>query len=79
MRLLLGSCKDPGMAKPPQELLKLGGFEVGISNPDKIYFPDAGITKLEVARYYLSVSAGALRGVAGRPMVLKRYVDGAAG
>ncbi|HEY1546489.1 MAG TPA: DNA primase small subunit domain-containing protein [Kofleriaceae bacterium] len=67
------------MAKPPQQILTIDGFEVAISNPDKIYFPDAGITKLEVARYYLSVSAGALRGVAGRPMVLKRYVDGAAG
>ncbi|HEX4450387.1 MAG TPA: DNA primase small subunit domain-containing protein [Kofleriaceae bacterium] len=79
MRLVVGSCKDSGVPKPPQEVLTLGGFDVGISNPDKIYFPDAGITKLELVHYYASVSAGALRGVAGRPMVLKRYVDGAAG
>jgi len=67
------------MPKPAQERLELGGFEVGISNPEKVYFPDAGITKLELVRYYLSVADGALRGVANRPMVLKRYVDGAAG
>ncbi len=67
------------MAKPAQERLELAGFEVGISNPDKIYFPDAGITKRELVQYYLAVAEGALRGVANRPMVLKRYVDGAAG
>jgi DNA ligase D-like protein (predicted polymerase) len=62
-----------------QARLELDGFEVGISNPDKVYFPDAGITKLELVRYYLAVAEGALRGVANRPMVLKRYVEGAAG
>jgi bifunctional non-homologous end joining protein LigD len=67
------------MAKPAQARLELDGFEVGISNPEKIYFPDAGITKLELVRYYLAVAEGALRGVANRPMVLKRYVEGAAG
>ncbi|HEY1813909.1 MAG TPA: DNA primase small subunit domain-containing protein [Kofleriaceae bacterium] len=67
------------MAKPVQARLELDGFEVGISNPDKVYFPDAGITKLELVRYYLAVAEGALRGVANRPMVLKRYVEGAAG
>ena len=67
------------MAKPVQERLELAGFEVGITNPDKVYFPAAGITKLELVRYYLAVADGALRGVQRRPMVLKRYVDGAAG
>src|SRR6202042_3647731 len=57
-----------GMAKPAQERLELAGFEVGISNPDKIYFPDAGITKRELVQYYLAVAEGALRGVANRPM-----------
>src|SRR5277367_6170142 len=79
MRLLVRSCKDPGVAKPAQERLELAGYEVGLSNPDKIYFPDAGITKRELVEYYLAVADGALRGVARRPMVLKRYVDGAAG
>ena len=67
------------MAKATQELLQLGDFEVAVSNPGKVYFPQAGITKLELVRYYLSVLDGALRGVARRPMILKRYVNGAAG
>lgn len=52
---------------------------VPVSNPAKIFFPASGITKLDVVRYYLAVADGALRGVAGRPMVLKRYVNGAQG
>ena len=67
------------MAKPAQELLQLGDFEVGISNPDKVYFPQAGITKLELVRYYLAVQDGVLRALARRPMILKRYVNGAEG
>jgi bifunctional non-homologous end joining protein LigD len=51
---------------------------VPVSNPDKVYFPQTGHTKLDVIRYYLTVAEGALRGVAGRPMVLKRFVNGAA-
>ncbi len=65
------------MAKTAHETLTLAGHEVTISNPDKLYFADAGITKLELVRYYLAVVQGALRGVARRPMVLKRYVNGA--
>jgi len=67
------------MAKTEHETLSLGGHEVKISNPSKLYFAEAKITKLELVRYYLSVAPGALRGVARRPMVLKRYVNGAAG
>jgi bifunctional non-homologous end joining protein LigD len=63
----------------PKEVIEVCGREVAISNPGKIYFPDLGITKLDVVRYYLAVAEGALRGVAGRPMVLKRYVQGASG
>src|SRR5215469_14750795 len=63
----------------PKEVVEVAGREVMISNPGKIYFPDGGITKLDIVRYYLAVAEGALRGVAGRPMVLKRYVNGAAG
>jgi DNA ligase D-like protein (predicted polymerase) len=54
-----------------------GGREVAISNPDKVFFPQAGYTKLDLVRYYLAVGEGALRGVMRRPMVLKRYVNGA--
>src|SRR5580698_5860026 len=63
----------------PKEIIEVSGRTVAISNPGKIYFPDTGHTKLDVVRYYLSVADGALRGVTGRPMVLKRFVDGAAG
>jgi DNA ligase D-like protein (predicted polymerase) len=62
-----------------KELLSVAGREVAVSNPDKIYFPHAGVTKLELVRYYLAVAGGALRGVAGRPMALKRFVNGAEG
>ncbi len=49
-----------------------------MTNPDKVYFPETGHTKLDLVRYYLSVADGALRGVAGRPMALKRFVNGIA-
>src|SRR5512138_1226270 len=67
------------MASRKKEVLSIAGREVAISNPDKPYFRAAGITKLELVRYYLAVADGALRGVSGRPMALKRYVDGAEG
>ena len=57
----------------------MDGREVAISNPEKIFFPELGTTKLDLVRYYLAVAPGALRGAGGRPMALKRYVDGAAG
>jgi DNA ligase D-like protein (predicted polymerase) len=62
-----------------EEFLDLDGIEVKISNPDKVYFPRAGITKLQLVEYYLGVADGAIRGVAGRPMAMKRYVNGAEG
>jgi len=61
------------------ELLDVGGREVKITNPDKVYWPEPGFTKMDLVRYYLAVADGALRGAAGRPMALKRFVDGAAG
>ncbi len=61
------------------ETLSLAGHEVTVSNPDKIYFPERGHTKLDLVRYYVAVGDGALRGVRGRPMALKRFVNGAAG
>lgn len=66
------------MAKA-QTLVDVAGREVAITNPDKVFFPRAGYTKLDLARYYVAVAEGALRGIARRPIVLKRYVDGAAG
>jgi bifunctional non-homologous end joining protein LigD len=62
------------MAKP--RTLDIAGREVTITNPDKLVFPLGGHTKLDLVHYYLAVANGALRGVAGRPMILKRFVKG---
>jgi bifunctional non-homologous end joining protein LigD len=59
-----------------RELVVVGGREVAISNPRKVLFPQAGYTKLDLARYYLAVSDGALRAAGGRPNVLVRYPNG---
>ncbi|HEY8921620.1 MAG TPA: DNA polymerase domain-containing protein, partial [Candidatus Limnocylindria bacterium] len=59
--------------------LEIDGFEVAISNPGKLFFEQAGVTKLDLVNYYLAVAPGALRGVMDRPMALKRFVHGAAG
>ncbi len=61
------------------ELLDVGGREVRVTNPDKVYWPGPGHTKMDLVRYYLAVADGALRGAGGRPMALKRFVDGAEG
>ena len=62
------------------ELLTIDGREVRITNPDKPYFSlDTKLTKLELVRYYLSIAPGALAGIRDRPIVLKRFVDGAEG
>jgi bifunctional non-homologous end joining protein LigD len=62
-----------------REVIEAGGRSVTITNPDKVYFPRTGHTKMDLVRYYLSVADGALRGVRDRPMVLKRFVHGADG
>ncbi|HEV7240741.1 MAG TPA: non-homologous end-joining DNA ligase [Thermoanaerobaculia bacterium] len=65
------------MPKSQQTVIEVAGREVVITNPDKVYFPKAGYTKLDLAKYYAVVAEGALRGIANRPIVLKRYVNGA--
>ena len=57
-------------------IVQAAGREVTITNPDKLIFESIGLTKLDLVHYYLTVAAGALRGVEGRPMVLKRFVKG---
>jgi DNA ligase D-like protein (predicted polymerase) len=64
------------MAPSKKEVLQIAGRDVTITNPDKLYFPAAGYTKRDLVLYYLTVADGALRGVSGRPMALKRFVDG---
>jgi bifunctional non-homologous end joining protein LigD len=63
----------------PKEIIEVAGREVAVSNPEKVYFPRSGYTKGDLVRYYLAVAEGALRGAGGRPMALKRYVNGAEG
>src|SRR6267378_3346330 len=58
-------------------VLSVEGREVQITHPDKLYFSQARISKLDLVRYYLSVAPGALAGIRDRPIVLKRFVNGA--
>src|SRR5262245_66105285 len=67
------------MPKDPSVSLDLDGYEVTITNPNKVYFPEAGITKLQLVEYFMAVADGALLGVRDRPMALKRFVDGITG
>jgi DNA ligase D-like protein (predicted polymerase) len=63
---------------PPRSIvLEIDGRDVTITNPDKVFFPRTGHTKLDLVNYYLAVADGAVRGVDGRPMALKRFVNGA--
>lgn len=64
------------MAKAKARILEVAGHEVTITNPDRIVFEADGFTKLDIVQYYLAVADGALRGVVGRPMILKRFVKG---
>jgi len=64
----------------PAELLTIDGREVRITNPDKPYFTrETKLSKFDLVRYYLSVAPGALAGIQDRPIVLKRFVNGAEG
>src|ERR1700694_2064891 len=67
------------MAKEPaSEELAVEGREVQVTHPGKLYFSSqARISKLDLVRYYLSVAPGALTGIRDRPIVLKRFVNGA--
>src|SRR5262245_9771822 len=62
------------------EVLSIEGREVRITHPGKPYFTrEVKLSKLDILRYYLSVAPGALAGIRDRPIVLKRFVDGAEG
>ncbi|MCW2560604.1 MAG: polymerase protein [Mycobacterium sp.] len=56
--------------------LDVGERTLAVTHPDKVIFPDAGVTKMDMIEYYLAVADGALRGVSGRPMILKRFIKG---
>jgi bifunctional non-homologous end joining protein LigD len=63
-------------AKRAAEMVHVDGIDVAVSNPQKVLFPQAGYTKLDLVRYYLAVADGALRAAGGRPNVLVRYPNG---
>ena len=64
----------------PAEVLSIDGREVRITHPEKLYFTrDVRLSKLEVVNYYLAVAGGAIAGIRDRPIVLKRFVNGAEG
>jgi bifunctional non-homologous end joining protein LigD len=66
-------------AEPEKVNLTVEGREVTITNPRKVLVADAGVTKLDLAQYYIAVAHGALRGSGGRPNVLVRYPNGIGG
>ena len=62
------------------EILSIDGHEVRVTHPDKLYFSkQVKLSKLDIVRYYLSIAPGALAGIQDRPIVLKRFVNGAEG
>jgi len=64
------------VAVAPGIEIEVGERTVRVSNPDKVFFPSSGITKMDLVRHYLTVGAGALRGVRSRPTVMKRFPNG---
>src|SRR5947209_17829474 len=77
----MGASKISLRVSMPEEktVLEVDGREVVVTNPAKVFFPKAGHTKLDLVNYYLAVAPGAVRAVGGRPMALKRFVNGATG
>ena len=67
------------MPDPPAVELEVGGRAVRVSNPDKVLFPAAGHTKLDLVRYYLAVGDGIVRALYERPTQLRRFPDGIEG
>ena len=68
------------MASEAGELIAIAGREIRVTHPEKLYFSkEVKLTKLDIVRYYLSVAPGALSGIEDRPIVLKRFVNGAEG
>ena len=59
-----------------RHVVSIAGREVVVTNPDKVLFPAAGITKLDIAQYYVTVADGAVRAAGGRPNMLVRYPNG---
>ncbi|HEU4979592.1 MAG TPA: ATP-dependent DNA ligase, partial [Solirubrobacterales bacterium] len=67
------------MAKGEQMTIEVAGREVRLSNPDKLFFPRPGFTKLDLAEYYIAVEDAAVNQLRERPGTMKRFVDGVNG
>jgi len=68
-----------GKSKVPAVELDVDGHTVRVSNPDRVYFPARGETKLDLARYYLSVGDGVVRALRERPCMMHRFPEGVSG
>src|SRR6266511_1845849 len=68
-----------GASKSPSVEIEVGPHTVRVSNPDRVYFPEIGATKLDLVNYYLSVGDGVVRALRERPCMLHRFPDGLAG
>lgn len=76
----MSGSKKASAGEEAVEVLEIDGRAVRITHPDKVYFSrQAKLTKLDLVRYYLAVAPGALQGIRDRPLVLKRFVNGAEG
>ncbi|MGH9194755.1 MAG: DNA polymerase domain-containing protein, partial [Acidimicrobiia bacterium] len=64
---------------PSYELLEVADHEIKVTNPEKVFFPELGLTKLDLVLYYLSVAEGVLTGARDRPTLLKRHPGGVHG
>ena len=74
------NCRRQGNVptKDEAELLQVEGHEVRVTHPEKLYFAcGTEVSKVDLVRYYLAVAPGALLGIRDRPIVLKRFVNGA--
>ncbi len=63
----------------PAEIIEIEGREIRVTNPDKVYFPELGVTKMELVRYYAEIAEAALVGCRDRPEILHRYPGGVDG
>jgi DNA ligase D len=66
-------------AKSEHVIVEASGREMRISNPGKVFFPDVGLTKMDLVEYYIACEHAVVRHLRERPTVLKRWVDGVAG
>jgi DNA ligase D len=69
----------PPMAETARVDVEAAGRTISVSNPQKVFFPERGETKIDLIRYFLAVEEPAMRALGGRPVLLERYPDGAGG